>query len=154
VTVVEPGINAKMNELQAAYGLLQLKQVDSYIEKRKIIAENYQARLKEVPGIRTIRIQEEVHQGYPYFPILIDEEVYGRSRDEVYEMLKKHDIFGRRYFYPLISHFRDYRHLPSSRPENLPVAEKMAKRVICLPIYPLLDPGVVSEICDLLEKKF
>jgi dTDP-4-amino-4,6-dideoxygalactose transaminase len=154
VTVVEAGINGKMNELQAAYGLLQLKYVDTYIEKRRIIAEKYQFGLKDIAGIRTIKIEENVQQGYPYFPILIDEKVYKRSRDEVYEMLKANNIFGRRYFYPLISQFRNYRHLPSARPENLPVAENIAKNVICLPIFPLLELGVVDKICDLLNKKF
>ena len=154
VTVVEAGINGKMNEIQAAYGLLQLEYVDSYIEKRRIITEKYQSGLKEIAGIRTIKIREGVQQGYPYFPILINEKIYGRSRDEVYEMLKANNIFGRRYFYPLISQFRSYRHLPSARPENLPVAENIAKSVICLPIYPLLEHGVVNKICDLLATKF
>lgn len=153
VTVVAPGINAKMNEIQAAYGILQLKYVDEYISKRKTIANAYRGQLGCVPGIRILDELETVQQGYPYFPILIDATEYGLTRDEVYENLKKHNIFARRYFYPLISQFPTYRGLTSAQPENLPVATKIAEQVICLPIYPLLDLGTVNDICNLLIKK-
>jgi dTDP-4-amino-4,6-dideoxygalactose transaminase len=152
VTVVEPGINAKMNELQAAYGLLQLKYIDEYLTKRKAISELYREKLTRVRGIRYLDDINGINHSYTYFPILIDEKVYGESRDEVYERLKRNNIYGRRYFYPLISQFPTYRGLSSARPENLPVATQVAKNVICLPIYPHLNFETVIYIVDLLKK--
>jgi dTDP-4-amino-4,6-dideoxygalactose transaminase len=152
VTVVEPGINAKMNELQAAYGLLQLKYIDGYIAKRKFIANIYRNKLADIEGIRTLCDIEGIHHSYAYFPILIDEAKYGCSRDELYEKLKSHNIFGRRYFYPLISQFPTYRGLDSARKGNLPVADKVAGQVICLPIYPELEHETVNYICNTIRK--
>jgi dTDP-4-amino-4,6-dideoxygalactose transaminase len=151
VTVVAPGINAKMNELQAAYGLLQLKHVDKYIETRKLIAQTYRENLGSIPGLSMLSEQINVTQGFPYFPILIDEKKYGKSRDEVYENFKEHNIFARRYFYPLISQFPTYRSLPSAHKENLPVANQMAEQVLCLPISPELSIENVLIICSLLK---
>ena len=153
LTVVAPGINAKMNELQAAYGLLQLKYVDEYIAKRKVIADLYRQRLSGIPGLSFHKDMEDVNHGYPYFPVFIDAAEYGLTRDEVYDKLKEHNVYSRRYFYPLISQFPAYRGLPSAKPENLPVATKLAEQVICLPIYPNLDNEAVNEICDLLIYK-
>lgn len=150
-TVIEPGINAKMNELQAAYGLLQLKYVDGYIASRRSIAKLYRDRLANMPGISFLPDMNGVEHTYPYFPILIDAKVYGKTRDEVYEMLKANSIFGRRYFYPLISQFPTYRGLPSATADNLPVATRVAEQVICLPIYPDLGVKIVGIICNLLE---
>ena len=150
-SVIEPGINAKMNELQAAYGILQLKYVDGYIAKRKEIAEAYRNQLEDVPGINCLKDIEGVRHGYPYFPILINKEEFGRSRDEVYDELKKHNIFSRRYFYPLISQFPSYRGLLSAKKENLPVAESIAEKVLCLPIYPNLGPEILTYICKLIH---
>jgi dTDP-4-amino-4,6-dideoxygalactose transaminase len=133
--VEEPGINAKLNEIQAAYGLLQLKYVDGFIEKRKKITELYRELLKDIKGIRFLNDIDGISHNYSYFPVLVDEKEYGMSRDELYEKLKKHTIFGRRYFYPLISEFEPYKHLASSSKENLPVATKLAEQVLCLPIY-------------------
>ncbi len=150
VTVIEPGINAKMNEVQAAYGILQLKHVDTYIQRRKEITELYRKLLKNTEGIRYLHDMPDVRQGYPYFPILIDKTKYGRTRDEVYDELKKNSIFGRRYFYPLISQFPTYRGLPSAEPSNLSVAECVASQVLCLPIHANLQDEEVFKICDLL----
>ncbi|HEY3389736.1 MAG TPA: DegT/DnrJ/EryC1/StrS family aminotransferase, partial [Prolixibacteraceae bacterium] len=130
-TVIAPGINAKMNELQAAYGLLQLKYVDKCIEKRKTIASTYRNQLKGINGINFLEDMDGVDHAYSYFPILVDKDKFGKTRDELYEGLKEQNIFGRRYFYPLISQFPTYRGLPSSRPDNLPVATKVAEQVIC-----------------------
>ena len=105
VTVVAPGINAKMNECQAALGLVQLKHVDEYMEKRKDLAELYRKELNGIKGLRVLNDIEGVKHSYTYFPVLIDEKIYGESRDSVYEKLKQHNIYGRRYFYPLISQF-------------------------------------------------
>ena len=133
--VEEPGINAKMNEMQAAYGLLQLKYIDGFISKRKSITELYRQLLSGVPGIRFLPEMKGVISSYSYFPVLIDEEVYGRSRDALYEKLKENNIFSRRYFYPLISTFEPYRELSSATTENLPVAVNASLKVLCLPIY-------------------
>jgi len=133
--VEEPGINAKMNEMQAAFGLLQLKYIDGFISKRKSITELYRKLLSRVPGIHLLPEMEGVTSSYSYFPVLIEEEVYGMSRDALYEKLKKNNIFSRRYFYPLISSFEPYRELSSAIPENLPVATNAALKVLCLPIY-------------------
>ena len=151
VTVIEPGINAKMNEIQAAYGLLQLKQVDNCIEKRKTIANTYRKELSEINGITCIEDIKDVHHAYSYFPILVDIEKFGKTRDELYETLKAHNIFGRRYFYPLISQFPTYRGLQSAKPDNLPVATKVTEQVICLPIYPDLDLNEVKRIAAIIK---
>jgi len=153
VTVVEPGINAKMNELQAAYGLVQLKHIDSYIEKRRTIAGIYREGLAEISGLRFIDDVTGVRHSYTYFPILIDREAYGESRDDVYYRLRKHNIYGRRYFYPLISQFPPYRGLPSAKAENLPVATRVSEQIICLPIYPDLDMGTLQLIVEIIKNK-
>lgn len=145
-TVVEPGINAKMNELQAAMGLLQLKYVDGNIIKRKAIADKYRSGLGDIPGISFLDEIEGVKHNYSYFPVFIDENSYGRSRDELYEELKRNNIFGRRYFYPLISMFSPYNKLSSAAPELLPCAVKASNEVICLPIYPDLANEDVLKI--------
>jgi len=150
-TVIAPGINAKMNELQSAYGLLQLKYVDDCIAKRKKIATLYREKLKEIAGIKYLEDIEGVRHAYSYFPILVDKENFGKTRDELYECLKKQNIFGRRYFYPLISQFPTYRGLQSSRQDNLPVATRMSEQVICLPIYPELDIESVIKIVSIIK---
>jgi len=149
-TVIEPGINAKMNELQAAYGLLQLNYIDDYIEKRKKIANTYRERLAKINGITFLNDIEGVLHSYSYFPVLINSNEYGRTRDQVYEELKRNNIFSRRYFYPLISQFPTYKGLNSSRKENLPVASNIAEQVLCLPIYSNLKIIDVKRICDFL----
>lgn len=149
-TVIEPGINAKMNEVQAAYGLLQLKYVDQYIAKRREIAELYRDKLSDIKGIRILYDIENVRHSYTYFPILIDAKLFGASRDEVYERLKAHNIYGRRYFYPLISQFPTYRSLASANKANLPIAEDVANQVLCLPIYPDLDRETAIRISQMI----
>ena len=152
--VVAPGINAKMNELQAAMGLLQLKYIDQNIEKRKKIATKYRQMLKETPGINFLDDMPGVRHCYSYFPVFIDEKKYGMSRDAFYEKLKQHNVYSRRYFYPLISSFSTYRGLPSSRAENLPVSKRIAEKVLCLPIYPELDEETQFSIITLIRKSF
>ncbi len=147
-TIVAPGINAKMNEIQAAFGMLQLKYVDEAIDRRKAIAEIYRKNLINIEGIYFQNDLPGIRQSYTYFPILIDEKKYGKSRDELYEYLKAHNIFGRRYFYPLISNLLTYKGLKSSAPRNLPVANDVAERVICLPLYPDLKKNEIEWIID------
>lgn len=154
VTVIEPGINAKMNELQAAYGSLQLKYVDDYIVKRKEITSLYKELLTGVAGISFIEdSRSDVEYNYAYFPIRVNTAEYGISRDDLYLKMQEHDIFGRRYFYPLISDFPTYKGMPSAKADNLPVATQVAKEIICLPIYPHLEESEIRKICDIIRNK-
>ena len=151
-TVVAPGINAKLNEIQSAFGLLSLKIVDDAIEKRKKVAEIYRKELANIKGIRFLPEFPDIQHNYAYFPILVDEREYGMSRDALYETMQQHNIYGRRYFYPLISNFPTYRGLPSAQPENLPVANLVASQVICLPMHHELRDEQVNGIIDLIVK--
>lgn len=151
-TVVAPGINSKMDEVRAAYGLINLKQVDQAIEARRHVAESYRKALRDVPGIRVMEDLPGVRHNYAYFPIFVDAEQYGMTRDELYFKMKEHNVLGRRYFYPLISSFSTYRGLESARPENLPVATRIAEQVICLPMYYGLTYGDVERIIKLITK--
>lgn len=146
--VEEPGINAKLNELQAAYGLLQLKYVDSFIERRKEITDLYRILLKDVSGIRYLNDIKSVKHCYSYFPVFIDQNKFGKSRDEIYEKLKTQNIYARRYFYPLISSFQPYNLLESSNLQNLSVSTKAADEVLCLPIYVELENSDVEYIVN------
>jgi len=146
ISVVTLGINAKMNELIAAFGLLQLKDINQSIAKRKQVAGKYRELLKEIKGIRFLEDMEGVKHNYSYFPVFIEKE-YPLTRDELYEKLKENNIFGRRYFYPLVSEFPMYKNLPSAKTKNLPKAVKMAEEVICLPIYADLNEEIVKYIC-------
>jgi len=152
-TVMAPGINSKMNEMQAALGLLQLKYHKKNVEKRRQIAEAYRKKLSSLKGISILPEYPGIKDyNYSYFPIFVDEKRYGKSRDKLYEYLKQNNIYGRRYFYPLINHFPVYRGLDSANPKNLPVAEEMTKKVICLPIYPNLNPENTSNIIKLIAQ--
>lgn len=151
-TVVAPGINSKMDEIRSAYGLLNLKQVDGAIAKRKAIADKYRNALKDVPGIRYLPDLEGVRHNYSYFPIFISEE-YGISRDELYAKLQQHNIYGRRYFYPLISTFSAYKGLDSANPANLPVAHKLAQQVLCLPMFATLDDEGTDRVIEVVVNK-
>jgi dTDP-4-amino-4,6-dideoxygalactose transaminase len=145
VTVVATGINGKMNEIQAAFGLLQLKHIDKAIDKRRAIDAQYREQLSSVTGIYCSPLPTDTIYNYAYFPILIEKE-YPLSREELYEKLRQHGIYTRRYFYPLISEFPMYRGLPSAAQSNLPIARKTANQVICLPIYPALQEVDQQEI--------
>ncbi|MDY0142785.1 MAG: DegT/DnrJ/EryC1/StrS family aminotransferase [Bacteroidales bacterium] len=149
-TIMAPGINSKMNEIQAALGLVQLNHYDENIKKRKDIASTYRKELTNIKGISMLPEPTETDSNYAYFPIFINEKEFGISRDQLYEKLKQHNIFARRYFYPLISEFSMYKTLDSSNPSNLPTAIKLAEQVICLPIYPDLSKSNTSKITDLI----
>lgn len=151
VTVVAPGINGKMNEVQAAFGLLQLKHVGEAMLARQRIDSLYRQRLKNIEGIRCLDLPRRSNTNYSYFPVLV-ENGYPAGRDALYLKLREHNIFARRYFYPLISEFPMYQALPSAAASNLPVASETAKRVLCLPIYPDLDDAEVNRICDLIAR--
>lgn len=151
-TVVAPGINSKMDEIRSAYGLCNLKHIDSAIATRKIVAQKYRAALADVPGISVFVERPEVTYNYSYFPIFVNETEYGMSRDALYEKMKSQNVLGRRYFYPLISDFPIYRGIPSASRANLPVASRMADEVICLPMHARLTDGDVERVLDVLRR--
>ncbi|PJI27153.1 DegT/DnrJ/EryC1/StrS family aminotransferase [Prevotella intermedia] len=148
ITVIGPGINGKMDEIRSAYGLLNLKQVDSAIAARQQIANEYRRALHDVKGISFMDDIPGVRHNYSYFPIFIDKEKYGMTRDELYFKMKEQGVWGRRYFYPLISEFSTYRGLESSRPEKLLNAHKMADTVICLPMHHILTKCEMSKVIE------
>ncbi len=151
VTVTAPGINGKMNEFQAALGILQLKHLAAAIAARRGIAEIYAAELHGVEGIRCLAAPPaDVTQNHSYFPIFV-EPCYGLSRDGLYEALRKHGIHARRYFYPLISSMPMYRALPSAAAERLPVANRIAQEVLCLPIFSELEHDAARRIAGIVR---
>lgn len=150
-TVVAPGINSKMDEVRAAYGLLNLRQVDAAIEARQQVANAYRDALRDVKGIRFFDDIMGVKHNYSYFPIFVDAEQYGMTRDELYEKMKAANVYGRRYFYPLITDFDPYKDYPSASPDNLPVATKIANQVICLPMHHALSEEDVKRVIDCIR---
>lgn len=150
VTVVAPGINGKMSEFGAALGLLQLEGIDQALAKRRAIDAQYRSALADVAGIDCVRSAGEMQGNYAYFPVLV-QAGYPVSRDELYRLFRRRDIYVRRYFYPLISDFPMYRGLPSAAPTNLPVATRMAAQVLCLPMYPGLTASEVDRVVDVLR---
>lgn len=150
VTVVAPGINAKMNELQAALGLLQLKHIDKAIDRRRTIDRLYREALSAVSGIFCPPVPEDTNYNYAYFPILVEKE-YSLSRDELNDKLRRNGIISRRYFYPLISEFPMYQSLPSAARTNLPIANDVAYKVLCLPIYPALENESIFRIISVIK---
>ena len=158
--VVGPGINSKMDEIRAAYGLLNLKHVDSAIAARKCVAEQYVEALKDVEGITLYQpivdslspfALSPYRLNYSYFPIFVNEEQYGMIRDELYEKMRANNVLGRRYFYPLISTFSPYNMYPSATKENLPNAHKMADTVICLPMHHALSDEEVRRVVECIR---
>lgn len=149
VTVAASGINGKMSEIHAAFGLLQLKHIDQALARRQAIAQRYREALKNIKGIRPVTSDEHCNNGY--FPALIDDH-YPLSRDALYDLMRNNGIHVRRYFYPLISDFPMYRNLPSAKDGSLPVASRIASQVLCLPIYPALTWEQQSKVIELLRK--
>ena len=152
VEVVGPGINSKMDEIRSAYGLLNLKQVDAAIEARHQVAIHYRKALRDVKGISFFDDMPGVRHNYSYFPIFVNAEEYGMTRDELYFKMRDNDVWGRRYFYPLISTFSTYRGLPSATRENLPKAHKMADTVICLPMHHLLSEDDIERALRMIVR--
>jgi len=153
VTVVASGINAKMNEFQAALGLLQLKYIEQAIRQRREIDETYRERLAGTPGIHCLAPSTAKRHNYSYFPVLVDPG-YPVSRDDLYERLREHDIVARRYFYPLISEFPMYRSVTGAGRSNHPVASATAEEVLCLPIYPGMETKRMARVVDIIRSPF
>ena len=152
VTVIAPGINGKMDELRSAYGLLNLKQVDSAIESRHQVAIKYRETLRSVDGITFWDDMPGVRHNYSYFPIFIDAEKFGMTRDELFFKMREQNVWSRRYFYPLISNFPTYSGLPSANKENLPLGNKMADEVLCLPMHHALSEEDIQRILTFFIK--
>jgi dTDP-4-amino-4,6-dideoxygalactose transaminase len=150
VTVVAPGINSKMDEVRASYGLLSLKYIDEAIEKRRHVALFYREKLRNVAGITFFDDIPNVKHNYSYFPVFVDQNIYGLSRDELYRKMKDSNILCRRYFYPLITSFSTYKGLDSAVDSNLPVANKFANTVICLPMHADLSQDDLNRVIDVI----
>lgn len=150
--VIAPGINSKVDEVRAAYGILNLRQVDDAIEARHQVAIRYREALRDVDGITFMEDMPGVKHNYSYFPIFIDADKYGTTRDELYFRMKSENVLGRRYFYPLISEFTTYKGLPSASKDNLSNAHKMADSVICLPMHHALSEEDILRVINLITK--
>lgn len=157
VTVVAPGINSKMDEIRAAYGLLNLKYVDQAIENRKKVAKFYTDQLQSVKGVSLYKPlansfdQNEIKFNYSYFPIFIDEKEFGMSRDELYNKFRANNILSRRYFYPLITEFSPYKSFDSAAKHNLPIANQIADSVLCLPMHHALTKDDRERIISVIK---
>jgi len=149
-TVSDPGVNGKMSEIHAALGLVNLKSIDQDLEARRMIAQLYRTKLTGVAGLSTMAPDPDVIENGSYFPIRINKKQFGCSRDQLYERLKTHGVYARRYFYPLISSLDAYSSLPSAKNDCLPVANKLASEVLCLPIFPSLSEDQVHQICQVV----
>lgn len=152
IDIVAPGINAKMDEVRAAYGLLNLKRVDAAIAARRQVAMAYREALNGVKGISYLDDMPGVKHNYAYFPIFVDADAYGMTRDELYARMKEKGILGRRYFYPLISNLSIYRDLETAELSHLPVANRIADSVICLPMYAGLTKEEVDKVVSAIVK--
>lgn len=151
VTVVAPGINGKMDEMRSAYGLLNLKQVDNAIAARQKVAEIYKAALRPIKGIVFWDDMPKVRHNYSYFPIFINAEEYGETRDSLYFRMKEKGVLSRRYFYPLISNFPSYHGFSTAAKENLPFGNKMADEVLCLPMHHALTEEDLERVINLIK---
>jgi len=149
-TVVKPGINGKMSEINAAFGMLQLQHIDAALAQRKEVDAMYRRAMRGTTGIRILAGSAESENNYSYFPILVEEE-YPLSRDALYQALKEQNIHARRYFYPLIADFPMYRHMPSASPDNLPFATIAARKALCLPIYSALTEDEIERIVNIVN---
>ena len=146
--VLYVGGNAKMNEFCAAMGICNLRHVDEWIEQRREVVERYRERLSNVPGLKLIKPQQGVKENYAYFPVVFDGYKY--TRDEVFSRLAEENIIARKYFYPLTNSFDCYKGRPGFDPEATPVAEHVAQRVLCLPLYAGLSMEECDRICDVI----
>ena len=153
VTVEAPGINGKMDEIRSAFGLLNLQQVDAAIERRHQVANQYREAIDRIEGLSYLEEQQGVRYNYGYFPVFVDAEQYGMTRDELYEKMKAENVYGRRYFYPLITAFEPYRGYPSATKNNLPVATRMADQVLCLPMHHVLNEEDIKRIISVIDNR-
>ena len=149
-TICTTGLNGKMSEINAAFGLVQLRHIDYVMKIREKIDQAYRKGLANIKGIKVVNSTGQTQHNFAYFPILVTQD-YPLSRDDLYQKLKDHHIYARRYFYPLISEFEIYKNLPSARKALLPVANEIAEQIICLPIYPDLAFEVINNILNIIK---
>jgi dTDP-4-amino-4,6-dideoxygalactose transaminase len=149
-TVIGPGINGKMNEFQAVFGLLQLELIEQEIQDRRRLTQLYRRKLKGVEGLTCLEDIPGVRHNYSFFPILVDPEAFGIDRNRLFDMLRACNVYPRKYFFPLCSRYPCYSALPSANSDNLPVATRVADRVLCLPLYGRLDESIVEKICSIV----
>lgn len=149
--VVDVGINGKMNELQAVLGLTVLKYIKEELKKRKVIYDTYTRCLKNIKGISALEHPKDIKSSYQYFILRIDEKIFGKSRDYIYERFKKYNVFTRKYFHPLCSEYPHYKNLSSSKKVNLPVAHRVAEEVLSMPFYGGLSVGDIEKICNIIK---
>lgn len=149
--IMEPGTNGKLNEIQAAVGILLLKEIDEEIERRKKITNFYRTQLNNIPGLTTLKDMEGVSHNYAYFAVIVDKEDYGFSRDQLFDKLAEYNVIARKYFYPLCSNFQCYKDYPSSSIQNLPVANKIADNVLVLPLHGRMQNSDVEKICEIIK---
>lgn len=149
--IVAPGINGKMDEVRSAYGLLNLQQVDNSIQRRKKVAEYYRKELSSVPGISYYNDIDGVSHNYSYFPIFVNSQEYGISRDSLYLKMREQDVWGRRYFYPLITSLDPYKSLPSAESQNIPISIRISEEVICLPMHHNLTESDLDKIVSIIK---
>ncbi len=145
------GTNAKLNEIQAAVGLLVLEEVELEIQRRKAVTNLYRGCLKNVSGITLNQDMEGVEHNYPYLVIRVNKEQFGMSRDDLYQKLVDNNVFPRKYFYPLCSNFKCYEAIESASKKRLPIANRVADSVLALPLYGQLEPSIVERICDIIK---
>jgi dTDP-4-amino-4,6-dideoxygalactose transaminase len=151
--VIMPGINGKMNEVQASIGLINLQLIEEERQRRDAIIKIYKKHLSDIPGIKIFEIPENIRKSYQYFLIRVTDE-FGMSRDQLHMELKKYNVITRKYFYPLCSDYSCYHHLPSASHENLPVASKIVKEVLCLPLYGRLPLEDAEKICQIIKELY
>ncbi|MFT6332612.1 MAG: dTDP-4-amino-4,6-dideoxygalactose transaminase [Lentimonas sp.] len=146
-----PGINGKMNEIQAIVGLENLRELDVEIKKREKISDLYNRELSNIDGIKLLDFPKNVTPSLQYYPIRVDYDILNINRDQIFEELKKENIFSRKYFYPLCSNYECYHYLPSAKKELLPIANKISEEILCLPFYGTLKLSVVKSICKIIK---
>ena len=139
--------------MRAAFGILNLRQVDKAIKARRAVALRYRDALRDIDGITFFDDMPGVRHNYSYFPIFVDADKYGETRDHLYFRMKEAGVLGRRYFYPLISEFSTYRGLPSASRVNLPNAYRLSETVLCLPMHHTLTDEDTTRVIDLLSKR-
>ncbi len=150
-TVIAPGINGKMIEACAAFGLLHLNMVDEEIRRRRAVAARYTERLTGLPGLNLLPARAGVVENYSYYPIRIRASEFGASRDELHRYLRAGNVVSRKYFYPPANRYPCYAKLPSAAPASLPVSERVAQEILCLPIYGELSLQAVDGVCDIID---
>ncbi len=139
-------LNAKMNEFQAAMGLTNLENINQSIEHRKIVYEIYKSKLNKIDGLMFTNISDNIKYNYSYLPVLVDEKLFGKTRDALFDRLAQYNVFARKYFYPLLTDIKPYADCNS----NVPNAKYAADRILCLPIYADMKPSVAEKICDII----